>query len=87
VESGRSNVVSMWFFEGVMGGFGELARCDDEDDKVASDALIDASRSRAVFELSSALSASKGCRFRAFNEKLISVWLDIVKHITEVSCE
>ena len=55
VESGKSNVESMWLCEGVVGGSGVLARCGDQ---VASDALIVVSRSRAVFGALFALSAT-----------------------------
>lgn len=73
VESGRSKVEFMRVFGGVMGATGVLARCDDESVKIASDATIDASRSRAVF-VACALSASKGCRFReSEGEKSLTV--------------
>jgi len=81
VESGKSKVESMWLCAGVVGGSGVLARCDDLG---ASDALMDVSRSRAVFGRSLALSATKGCRSRTFNEKVIFVCLDIASNMRAV---
>jgi hypothetical protein len=71
VESGKSNVESIWDFKGVRGDTGVLGPGRDGVVKVASDACSHASRSRDVFVLVSALSATKGCRFRALCVKLI----------------
>lgn len=71
VESGKSNVESIWLCEGVVDGSGVLARCDDQ---VASNALIVVSRSRAVFGPVIALSATKGCRSATFIDEVIFVY-------------
>jgi hypothetical protein len=71
VESGRSNVESMRQSAGSVGWIGVLVPCDDGGvflAKVAS-TRRSISRSRAVFELTHALSASKGCRVRGSDRK------------------
>jgi hypothetical protein len=88
VESGRSNVVFMRVFGRGMGVTSVLAGCDDEGvkvAKVASNATIDASRSRARI-VACALSASKGCRFQGSEEKAIFDCLDNVCNMLKVSC-
>lgn len=64
VESGSSELVSIEGLGGVTGGVGVGRICDDTRGKVASDATIKVPRSRAVFVVVTALSASSTWRFR-----------------------
>jgi hypothetical protein len=78
VESGKSNGDSIRLFTGVMGETGVLGPGHDGSSRVASDAWDHASRSRVIFVLVCALSATQGCRFRALCEKLIFGCVDMV---------